>query len=58
MSQIANPVIKAEYEFAKLCQFVQVWIFVDSVDGRNRAFFQLARNSLIRDQHEFFDQLV
>src|SRR4030095_10501506 len=58
MSHIANPVIKAEHEFAILCQFFWVWIFVDPIDGRNRALFQLARNSLVCNQHEFFDQLV
>src|SRR4029077_14975416 len=58
MSQIANLVIKAKHEFAILCQFFWVWIFVDAIDGRNRALFQLARDSLVCGQHEFFDQLV
>ena len=58
MSQIANPVIKAKHEFAILRQFLWIWIFVDPIDGRNRALFQFARNSLVCDQHEFFDQLV
>src|SRR5258708_27334368 len=58
MSQVANRVIKAEDEFAKLRQFFQVWIFVDPIDGRNRALFQFARDGLVRGQHEFFDQLV
>jgi hypothetical protein len=58
MSHIANPVIKAEHEFAILCQFFQVWILMDPIDGRNRALFQLARDSLVCDQHEFFNQLV
>src|SRR5437016_14487534 len=58
MSHIANRVIKTEHEFAKLCQFFWVWIFVDPIDGRNRALFQLARDRFVCGQHEFFDKLV
>src|SRR5213595_3801698 len=28
MSHIANPVIKTKHEFAKLCQFFWIWIFM------------------------------
>src|SRR5438046_8426566 len=55
MSHIANPVIKTKDEFSKLYQFFWVLIFVDPIDGRNRALFQLARDSLVCGQHEFFD---
>src|ERR1700752_1757747 len=30
MSQIANPVIKAQHEFAILRQFLGIWIFMDA----------------------------
>ena len=31
---------------------------MDPIDGRDRALFQFAGNSLVCNQHEFFDQLV
>src|SRR5262245_26083810 len=58
MSQIANPVIKAEHEFAILCQFFWIRIFVNPIDGRNGTLFQLPRDSFVCGQHEFLDQLV
>src|SRR5438094_1269711 len=58
MRHSANRVSKTEHECAKLCQFFWIWIFVDPIDGRNRALFELARDSFVCGQHEFFDKLV
>src|SRR5207302_7419533 len=58
MSQIPNFVIEAENEFSILSEFLRVWIFVNAIDGGNRPFRKLARDSLVCCQHEFFDQLV
>src|SRR6266566_5923365 len=58
MGQIADLVVKAEHEFAILCEFLRVWIFVNTVDGRNCAILEFACDSLICRQHEFLDKLV
>src|SRR5262249_21395651 len=39
MSQIANPVIETENEFAILCQFFRVWILMHAIDGGDGALF-------------------
>src|SRR5438128_12409648 len=58
MGQVAHPVVKAKHKFAILCEFVRVWIFVNAVYGGNRELLELPRDSFVRSQHEFFDQLV
>src|SRR5438445_13552203 len=58
VSQIADPVIKTEHEFAILCEFLRVWIFVNAVDGGNRVFLKLPGDSFVCRQHELFYQLV
>src|SRR5213083_1019715 len=58
MGQIADLVVKAKHEFAILCEFLRVWIFVNTVDGRNCAILEFACDSLICRQHELLDKLV
>src|SRR5438876_11925402 len=58
MGQIADLVVKAKHEFAILCQFLRVWIFVNTVDSGNCAILEFACDSLICRQHELFDKLV
>ena len=58
MSQIADPVVKAKHELTILSEFLGVWVFVDAIDGGNRAFLELPGDRFVRCQHEFFDQLV
>ena len=58
MSQIANPIVKAKHEFAILCEFFRIWIFVNAIDRGNRALLELACHGLVCGQHELFDQLM
>src|SRR5438309_4071977 len=58
MGQIPHSIIEAENEFSILSEFLRVWIFMNAIDGGNRPFRKLARDSLVCCQHEFFDQLV
>src|SRR5438093_4620804 len=58
MGQIADLVVKAKHEFAILCEFLRVWIFVNTIDSGNRAILEFACDSLICRQHELFDKLV
>src|SRR5207248_11576595 len=58
MSQIANLVVKAKHEFAKLCEFFRIWIFVNAIDRGNRALLTLACPCLVSGLHELCDQLA
>ena len=55
MGQIAHPVVKAKHKLAILCELFRVWIFVNAVDGGNRTFLKLPRDSLVGCEHELFD---
>src|SRR5438309_10134420 len=58
MGQVPDSVTKAENKFSILGEFSRVWILVNAMDGGNRAFLKLSRDSLVCGQHELFDQLV
>src|SRR5947208_16111124 len=58
MGQIADLVVKAKHEFAILCEFLRVWIFVNTIDSGNREILEFTCDSLICRQHELFDKLL
>src|ERR1700757_3018147 len=58
IGQIPNSMIEAENDFSILSEFLRVWIFVNAINGGNRALLKLPRDSFVCCQHEFFDQLV
>src|SRR6266513_4522959 len=58
LREIADLVAKAQNEFAILTEFFRIRILMNPVNRGNGSVPQLARDRLVRGQHEFFNQLM